>query len=310
MCNENEFLFNSDYLNRFFPKDSDGYNISQLVYYFVFFFPDGYKSEYRNKVIAVSEEYWSLCGSELKWMTDPYSLHWKKIPGDYDFAKWRSAYPEGDWCWQMIFHSGRVKYESPQYCIDGLGNSTQTYNTSHLYLCVPVIWFSDHPEKHPIQIYLRWAEMLKARHGTSGIGVFPAYDMTKRGQSAILTRTLSRYFPGIEICDCSQAISAGSGILSPNWLNLLDDEYLKALGGYDNVLKNLQGSNARIYKYDGGVIISASEHPQLCGNGEPLTVPEDYRIISRMLKPIRSEQLFGFWGVDTGHSLEWRERMD
>ncbi|EMQ1835234.1 DUF3396 domain-containing protein, partial [Salmonella enterica] len=80
--------------------------------------------------------------------------------------------------------------------------------------------------------------------------------------------------------------------------------------GYDNVLKNLQGSNARIYKYDGGVIISASEHPQLCGNGEPLTVPEDYRIISRMLKPIRSEQLFGFWGVDTGHSLEWRERMD
>ncbi|EHC86212.1 hypothetical protein LTSESEN_3467 [Salmonella enterica subsp. enterica serovar Senftenberg str. A4-543] len=36
----------------------------------------------------MSEEYWSLCGSELKWMTDPYSLHWKKIPGDYDFAKW------------------------------------------------------------------------------------------------------------------------------------------------------------------------------------------------------------------------------
>ncbi|ENU7186568.1 hypothetical protein ACFIC9_002544 [Salmonella enterica] len=80
MCNENEFLFNSDYLNRFFPKDSDGYNISQLVFYFGFFFPDGYKSEYRNKVIAVSEEYWSLCGSELKWMTDPHSLHWKKSP--------------------------------------------------------------------------------------------------------------------------------------------------------------------------------------------------------------------------------------
>lgn len=37
MCNENEFLFNSDYLNRFFPKDSDGYNISQLVYYFFLF---------------------------------------------------------------------------------------------------------------------------------------------------------------------------------------------------------------------------------------------------------------------------------
>ncbi|EAO2687456.1 DUF3396 domain-containing protein [Salmonella enterica] len=310
MSDINGFLFNSDYLNRFFQRDFDGYNISQLVYYFSFFFPDGYKSEYRNNAIEVSKEYWVLCGGELKWMTDPHSRHWRKIPGDYDLEKWRSAYPKENWCWQMNFHSGRVKYESPQYCIDGLGNSIQTHNTSHLYLCVPVTWFSEHPEKHPVHIYLRWAEMLKARHGTSGIGVFPAYDMMKRGQSAGMIRVLSEYFPGIEICDFLQAVSAGSGILSPNWLNLLDDEYLDALGGYDNVLKKLQGSHAQIHKYNGGVVISASEYPQLCENGEPLTVPEDYRIVSRALKPIRSKQLFGFWGVNTEHSREWRDRME
>lgn len=297
-------------VNRFILKDNDGYNISQLVYYFSFFFPNGYKRENRTKVVSVCEEYWKLCGKSLKWMTHPRSHRWKKISSDYNLQNWLSAYPEGDYTWQMVFHSGQVKYESPQYCIDGLGNSTVTHNTSHLYLCVPVTWFFEHSEQHPITLYLRWAEILNARHGSSGIGVFPAYDMQKRGQAYGITQALSRYFPGIEICDSLQSVSAGMGVLSPNWLNLLDNNYVDKLGGYENLLKNIQGTNAQIYKYNGGVIISASEYPQLCESGEALTIPEDYRVVSQILKPIRSRYLFGFWGVNTERSLEWRGRMD
>lgn len=304
-----KLLLNSDYINKLMPKDKDGYNLSTFVYYFSFFFPDGYRKECKNKAIEVCEEYWTLCGNKLKWMT-ARNHHWKKIPEDYNLQQWSLTYPDSDWCWDMTFHAGRVRYESSPYCINGVGNSTQIHATSYLYLCIPFTWFSENVEQHPIQLYLRWAEILKARHGTSGIGILPAYDMSKRTQFSGVARSLSQYFPGVEICDFLQSIPAGNGILSPNWLNLLDDEYLNRLGSYDVVSKSIQGSNAQIYEYNGGVIISASEYPQLCENGEPLTVPENYRIISRALKPIRSKQPFGCWGVDTEHSLEWRNRMD
>ncbi|ECC8922424.1 DUF3396 domain-containing protein [Salmonella bongori] len=302
-------LLDSNYISELVPRDKDGYDLSAFVYYFSFFFPNGYKKEYRNKTIKVCKEYWALCGNKLKWMTSS-GHQWKKIPENYDLQQWSSTYPTDDWCWQMTFHSGRIRYESSPYCINGVGDSIETHGTSYLYLCVPVTWFSENSEQHPIQLYLRWAEILKARHGTSGIGIFPAYDMSKRSQSFGMASTLSRYFPGIEICDFLQSVPAGGGVLSPNWLNLLDNDYLDELGGYDAVSENIQGSSAQIHKYDGGVIISASEYPQLCENGEPLTVPEDYRIMSRILKPIRSKQAFGCWGVDTEHSLEWRNRMD
>ncbi|EOF5101241.1 type VI immunity family protein [Salmonella enterica] len=303
-------LLCADCITELMPKDDEGYELSSFVYYFNFFFPDGYRKEYRNKVIAVCEEYWALCGDKLKWMTNR-NHRWKKVPEAYDLQQWSLTYPDSDWCWDMTFHSGRARYESSPYCINGVGNSTQTpHVTSYLYLCFPVTWFSENVEQHPVRLYLRWAEMLNARHGTSGIGIFPAYDMFKRGQSAGTVMTLSKYFPGVEVCDFLQSIPASKGTLSPNWLNLLDNEYLDELGGYDIILKNIKGSNAQLYKYNGGVIISASEEPQLCENGELLTVPEDYRIVSRMLKPIRSKQPFGFWGVDTEHSLEWRNRMN
>ncbi|GAA3764324.1 hypothetical protein GCM10022423_15480 [Flavobacterium ginsengiterrae] len=244
-------------------------------------------------------------------MTHPRNFNWRKIPKDYNLSDWLSKYPQDDWVWQMIFHGGRVKTEASSYMITGLGNSRQTFSTSYLYLHVPLDWFLNNPSQDPTTLYIRWAEMMQAEHGTAGIGLIPAKDEIIKGETSRFAVEFSRIFPGAELCDpLSQSGKVLKGLLSVNWLNKINDHYIKELGGTEKIKHELQGTNAKIYLYDGGAVIAAGPQAELCEENELTIVPKSYQVAAKLLKPLRTTYGWGFWGANNENVLEWLARFD
>jgi hypothetical protein len=81
-------IFNSKYIERFFPKDENGYEKIALGFYFGYHFLNGYQADYRHRVINVCTDYWDLFGKHLKMMTAPVAATWQPIPSDYRFENW------------------------------------------------------------------------------------------------------------------------------------------------------------------------------------------------------------------------------
>ena len=126
-------LLDPAFLRRFFPRDEAGYDMVGLAFYFSFHFPDGYRADARRRAAEVCADYWSLCGQHLRWMITPLKSVWQPIPAGYRMDRWLSAYPDRDWVWSMIFHSGRIRSEAASYEIVGVGDSTETFGYSNLW---------------------------------------------------------------------------------------------------------------------------------------------------------------------------------
>lgn len=303
-------LLSSDYFDRFFPKDNDGYDKVVLGHYFGFFFANGYEKEKRARAMQVAEDYWQLCGQHLKWMTHPRTFNWRKIPKEFTMQQWLTSYPIENWVWQMAFHGGHIPTEVSNYQIIGNGNSRETFSTSHLYLFVPIDWFTLYAQ-HPITLYIRWAVMLQAEHGTSGIGLIRVNNEVIAGETDKLAREFAHLFPGIELCDPTyQSIMVLKGLLSINWLNQIDTHYIDQLGGIEQIRHTLQGTQAQIHHYQGGIVISTGKAPELCEQGQFTVPPASYTPVARLLKPLRTTYESSFWGCQKEHSLAWLARFD
>lgn len=301
------------FLERFFPKDESGLDQAALAFYFGFYFPDGFRAEKRLRAFAVLEDYWSLFGTQMHWMTHPRTFHWQDIPKDFKVKDWLDAYPTDDWVWQMIFHSGRSREEAAQYEVIGAGASLRTHKISYLYLSVAATAFADGSSPHPIQLYQRWAELLQAQHGTAGLGLMPPEDEVLKRKTRGIVRAFADMCPGVEIVDpLGQGGLALAGTLSPNWLTMVDTSNLDSLGGIEGLRRSLRDVDESIgfHLYDGGLILSAGEHPKLYENEEIRTPPKEYQIVARALKPIRSKVPWSFWGYGKNESLDWLGRLD
>ena len=173
-------------------------------------------------------------------LIDPAFLRqlFPKDEAGYDMvslAFYFTAYPAEDWAWSMIFHSGRIASEAATYEIVGVGDSTQTFGYSNLFLFVPVTWFYENPGEHPIALYLRWSAMLQARHGTAGFGLVPPEDTKKREKTFGLASAFAGQFPGIELADNLGNQNVFWGLLSANWLNMIDTACVEQLGGLESI---------------------------------------------------------------------------
>jgi hypothetical protein len=179
---------------------------------------------------------------------------------------------------------------------------------------VPVTWFADHPGQEPIALYLRWSQMLQARHGTAGLGLMPPEDTPRRGKGARLAAAFGNHFPGAERVDGIGNQNVFWGLLSANWLNMINTECLQQLGGIEAIRRQLAaeplGSLIGLHPYDGGLILSAGEAPQLCEDQQPGTPPRAYGPVARLLKPLRTTKPGAAWGTLGGQSLAWLGRFD
>lgn len=308
-----ESALNPSFVNQFFPKNEAGEDTIRLGFHYSFRFPNGFRKEARRRAALVAQDYWSLCGQHLRLMTTPLKHHWKNVPQAYSMEDWLQAHPQEDWVWQMLFHSGPSPKAAAEYQIAGLGNSTEVFSYSHLFLYVPPTWFAE-TGADPLALYLRWAPIMQAHYGTAGLGLVPAEDTPTRGSTFEIAHAFATQFPGVELADSLGNHNALWGLLAPNWLNLIDSECVERLGGLARIREQLArerlADQVGVYPFDGGLILVSGERPQLCESGRRREVPSAYGPAARLLKPLRTDRPWGCWGCPKSESLDWLARFD
>jgi hypothetical protein len=177
----------------------------------------------------------------------------------------------------------------------GFARSNVTRRLSGLKVHFPTGFVLDDPE-HFIGLVRRWCGRLGAIHGSAGLGI-----LTEPGSETswgpCFYPFLTQY-PALEYDDMgsywSQTRHGGyENPRSSNWLTVLGDDNIGALGGIEKIRSSLR-PDMDLVSYNGGVVIRAGHLPAL-GNEETGGIPEAYRTVARLIKPIRFE---GYrWGV-------------
>jgi hypothetical protein len=163
-------------------------------------------------------------------------------------------------------------------------------SVSYLDAHIPASWVDRHGYPALAKLVQHWCAVLKPMHGTAGLGTL--FDQSsRRTTSGLIAFPLIKRFPGLDYNDSSnwraRSKKGGHVIRTTNWLNVLDDGFVAKLGGFDALAQAL-GPDCPVNPYDGGVIIQAGPHAEL-GDLNRRIIPEHYRTVARVLKPLRFE---------------------
>lgn len=142
-----------------------------------------------------------------------------------------------------------------------------------------------------VDLIKRWAGRLDASHGSCGLGVLsnPGAELM---DDAYCYPWLMQY-PGLEYDAMGTYFSeswkdgAYKRPRSSNWLTILGADNVAALGGREAIEGRLT-PGMQLLPCGQGVLIRASELPTL-GDAANGGIPEGYRTIARIIKPIRFE---------------------
>ena len=109
-----------------------------------------------------------------------------------------------------------------------------------------------------LQKVIEWASIVQPGHGTAGPSLQLDNTANHQRPGATIFPLLAR-FPGLDYDDGGSWIAnAGlnNRIRSINWLTVIDDQFVKTLGGLDKLRTEL-GANCPLHTYNGGVVIQA-----------------------------------------------------
>jgi hypothetical protein len=177
----------------------------------------------------------------------------------------------------------------------GFARGNVTRRLSGLKVHFPPSFVLDDPE-HFIGLVRLWCDRVGAIHGSAGLGT-----LTEPGNETswgpYFYPFLTQY-PALEYDDMGGfwSESRHGGYEKPrssNWLTVLGDENIGALGGIEKVRSSLRPDMDHV-SYNGEIVIRAGHLPAL-GNEASGGIPEAYRTVARLIKPIRFE---GYrWGI-------------
>jgi hypothetical protein len=198
-----------------------------------------------------------------------------------------------------------------------LGNKENALGRLEAYF--PANWHNGDYSKLLVLLQ-RWAEIGQPIHGTFGLGLIME-EGGSRGPFMDTAFPFLKRFTGLDYPDLSLWITMSEDAKTPvirsiNWLTLIDNTREGMIGGIENIAKELDAS-CPVYAYEGGVIVQAGSEPKL-GDVNAGEIPEFYREVARVLKPLRFED-FGRWGIfdglrspldDREETLKWLRRFD
>lgn len=179
----------------------------------------------------------------------------------------------------------------------------------------PAFVFGD-PDRF-VELVRVWCDRVSAIHGSAGLGALsnPGSELP---DDAYYYPWLKQY-PGLEYDAMGSywTETEEGGWEKPrssNWLTVLGDENIQALGG-PTAAQAAVTEDVSFARFSSGVVLRAGALPVL-GDTANGGVPESYRAVARLIKPIRFE---GYrWGVikepfptdGPEVTLEWLRRFD
>ncbi len=193
---------------------------------------------------------------------------------------------------------------------------------SQVVAYIPAGWLDTAGGDALVALVRRWASWIGAAHGTAGLGL--QFNQAVGSQAADTMFPYLKRYPGLELGDRSswllevKPLADQRFIRATNWLTLVDDGFVAALGGR-RALEGALDPTCRLHAYEGGLVVQAGTRPET-GDVNYGEIPGAYRSVARALKPIRYEAFsrFGLFDVPYGsglldqfeESLAWVRRFD
>ncbi|MDY6994780.1 MAG: hypothetical protein SVR94_19515, partial [Pseudomonadota bacterium] len=132
------------YLVDSLPLIEEGKKRLGFGFYMTVYFEEGHLSAKRRAVLEVFEDYWSLCGQQLKWVTHPHTHVWQHITPQILPNKWLMQQAEEKYVWDFCYHGGDNFDDCSPFRIQGFGIPSSTYTLSFLNVSFPVTWFTEY----------------------------------------------------------------------------------------------------------------------------------------------------------------------
>ena len=271
----------------------------------------------RDGLIQCFDDYWDLCGDQLFWASEPlHHRHW------LDLRK-EKLVPLREWLpgldhnkpWSITCTGGKTTVDASEFNIEiGCAGAWEN-DLSSITATLPFAWFSGHEGSLP-ELVQRWCNWISPYHGYAGIGIISPLDENASKKAEPLVYALAQRFPGLEVdYPVHQVIHLKEGIKGVNWLTVLGNKWVEEVGGRGHLREQLSGDFV-FYDYVEGLIIQAGPHPQF-GDVSRKNVPKQYRILSRLLKPIRVDYPVALQhthsnqdSMDKERTSEWFARFD
>ena len=270
-----------------FSVTEDGRDLFHIGLVVTLYVEEAHRPDGKEGLIRCFDDYWARCGDQLHWASVPtLSKKWIDLDSQElpPLGLCVTALHE-NMPWSVSCLGAQRRVDAAPLNIEIMCRGAWEKKLSYITASLPFVWFSDHQGSLP-ELVQQWSKWISPYHGYAGLGIIPSLDgaAAKKAEPAIYT--VARRFPGLEVdYPVSQAKHLGEGIKGVNWLTLLGDEWLERVGGRDRLREQLDASFI-FHDYRGGLLIQAGPHPQL-GDLKINNVPEHYRTLSRVLKPIR-----------------------
>lgn len=165
-----------------------------------------------------------------------------------------------------------------------------------------------------LEMTFQWCNIIQPTHGSAGFCF--AYSLGHDAEKYVWP-LMARY-PGIDYHNDISFILQSKGVFDKikgiNWLTVLSDQLIEALGGMVYSKKQVEPL-CHIEPYNGGVIIVAGSHPQIGENHKNIEL-ESYKKVDKLTRPIRMENYkYNFLKLnpplDSFQELEnWLRRFD
>ena len=274
-------------------RDKDGRPALRIGLLATMFLAESWTRPVREAVTSAAESY--LCAFQpfLKWAKHPRTAHIHPIEkGKVPFPRdWLPQHEDGK-AWEFGFHGGETDEAASEFQVSAYGSDNVKKATGFFQIYLPVTWFAEHPGTFQ-DFVLSFANRLRPLSGYAGIGVLETLDNYAREPFQATVKQIADRFPGLEIESRPiHAIHAGKGIKGVNWLTLLGDPWVQAIGGLEYLRVRL-GDDFKLTPYDSGLMIQAGPKPQI-GDVAANRWPSHYVTLAKVLKPIQIKDHYPF----------------
>jgi Protein of unknown function (DUF3396) len=280
-----------------------------------FYFLGGDRPDVRERVAKALDIYRQAIGDKLIWGADPFTGTPKRIAGT-DIANpraWMNRIgPEDDM--EIVMHGAADKRDASPYTVEALVHALRPTHLSYFSFALPFEWLTSKSPGAFTQLVLDVCNVLAPSHGYAGLGVIPHVDLSRASPEFAPILALVSRFSGLEVdLPWSHLIylEEEDRIKGINWLTVLDDSWVKKLGG-KQPLEEALGDGVVVHRFNAGVVIQAGPRPQLgdVNRRDPMTY---YRQVAKALKPIRIGSVRAICsgcGFTEARSDQWLARFD
>lgn len=291
--------------------------VSRLGLSITLFFKQGHTLEKREKILACFSRFRDEFGSHLRFHAHEFKGMKKYDPENItkveDSIRNKGVYDYGGW----DISDAKNMSEAPN-CLMRYLDSGDDDDNENSYLSLALPWFYL-KEPQGMARFNDWliylCQQLEPDSGDCGYCLNMPFDFD---DYCSLEYELAKRYPSLQVnanvfADAKQYTNSSRGV---NWITILDNRYIKRLGGEDWVRQVLsRDPEISIEHYPCGLLIRAGQYPDLT----PLTagLSPQYLAVNQLIRPIRVQPQEGHslhsYGVnqfDEQSTLAWYARYD